>query len=99
MLRLSGARSLRESPRPCCGKDQATYGLPNTGSLNGIGGNCQVPVDGGRTLASTCTSITHGRLARNACSTAPARSSLRVTVTPSAPQARDQAAKSGLYGL
>src|SRR5262245_35648591 len=87
------------SPQTARNQPHATHGLPYAGSLNGIGGSCQVPVDGGRTLASTCTSITHGRLLRSACSTAPARSSLRVTVVPSAPLARAQAAKSGLYGL
>jgi hypothetical protein len=73
-----------------------THGLPNAGSLYGVGGNCHVPVEGGRTSASTCTSSTQGRLFLIACCSAPARSSLFVTVTPSAPQARAQAAKSGL---
>ena len=79
-----------------CG--HATNGLPYTGSLYGIGGSCQVPVEGGRTFASTCTSITQGRRFRSACSTAPFSSSGRVTVMPSAPHARAHAAKSGLYG-
>ena len=30
-------------------------GPPNAGSPKGVGGNCQVPVAGGRTSGSTCT--------------------------------------------
>ena len=63
--------------------------------INRIPGR-RAPVEGGRTLASTCTSMTQGRLLRMAVSSAPRRSSLFVTVTPSAPAARAQAAKSGL---
>src|SRR5690606_19533253 len=66
----------------------AIHRLPNTGSLYGVGGSCQVPVDGGRTSASTCTSMTQGRRLRTACVTASCSAALRVTVTPSAPAAR-----------
>src|SRR5476649_1132568 len=72
---------------------------PNTGSFHGVGGNCQAPVAGGRTSASTCTSIKNGLLALTACSSAPLKSSDLVTVMASTPAARAQAAKSGLYGL
>src|SRR5208282_1769504 len=69
---------------------------PNTGSLCGMGGSAQVPVAGGRTLASTCTSIRQGASSLIACSSAPLKSCDLVTLTPSTPHARAQAAKSGL---
>src|SRR6266481_901723 len=74
-------------------------GAPNTGSLCGIGGSAQVPMVGGLIFASTCTSMSTGLPVRMACSSAPAKSSERVTVMPSTPQARANAAKSGLYGF
>src|SRR3984957_5408685 len=72
---------------------------PNTGSLWGVGGNSQAPVDGGRTSASTCTSSRNGLLALMACSSAPRKSSDFVTVSASTPAALAQAAKSGLNGF
>src|SRR5262245_43741551 len=73
-----------------------TQRLPNAGSLCGVGGSCQVPVAGGRTSASTCTSIRNGVFALIACSSAPLKSSDLVIVRASTPQALAQPAKSGL---
>src|ERR1700684_1639012 len=72
---------------------------PNTGSLCGVGGNSQAPVEGGRTSASTCTSSRNGLLAFTAWSSAPRKSCDLVTVSASTPAAFAQAAKSGLNGF
>ncbi len=74
--------------RACVGAERAMN--------QALHGSCHVPVEGGRTSPSTCTSMTQGRRFFRASSTAPASSCGRVTVRPSAPQARAQAAKSGL---
>ena len=50
------------------------------GSLYGVGGNCQVPVEGGLTSASTWTSMTQGRLFASARSIAGRKSAECVTV-------------------
>src|SRR6185437_7588737 len=72
---------------------------PNTGSLCGVGGSSQAPVEGGRTSASTWTSSTNGLFALTACSRAALRSCDFVTVMASTPQDFASAAKSGLYGF
>ena len=76
-----------------------TSSRASAAELNPSRASSQVPVAGGRTSASTCTSITNGLLALIACSSAPLKSSDLVTVMASTPAARAQAAKSGLYGL
>src|SRR5262245_20324123 len=69
---------------------------PKAGSLYGVGGRCHVPVAGGLTVASTCTSMRKGRLAATACSRAPLKSSDLVMVMASTPLALAQPAKLGL---
>src|SRR5262245_33100719 len=97
MLRMNHLRSVIEAPSHFADTGSpGTHGLPNTGSLCGVGGSCQVPVAGGRTSASTCTSIRNGLLAAIACSSAPLKSSDLVIVSASTPEALAQPAKSGL---
>src|SRR5262245_33118880 len=73
-----------------------TQRWPNTGSLCGVGGSCHVPVAGGRTSASTWTSMRNGLFALTACSRAPLKSSDLVMVSASTPLALAHPAKSGL---
>src|SRR5476649_2111936 len=95
MLRMKDLRGIRYFTGAASGMKR----WPKAGSFHGVGGNCQAPVAGERTSASTCTSITKGLLALIACSSAPLKSSDLVTVMASTPAARAQAAKSGLYGF
>src|SRR5258708_13798588 len=85
----------RQSPVHSDGR----YLPPKTGSLCGIGGNAQVPIAGGRTLASTWTSSRQGLLSLIACSSAPSKSSDLVTGKPSQPQARAPPANTALQAI
>src|SRR5262245_44166836 len=102
MLRMKASRlsvAMLPTPNYFAGTAPGSQRLPKTGSLCGVGGSSQDPVEGGRISASTCASMTKGLLAFTACSSAPLKSSDFLTVIASTPQARAQAAKSGLYGV
>ncbi len=81
----AGTRCSRP-PRSCRRRpDRASSACRTMGSLNGVGGSCQVPVPGGLTLSSTCTSSRQGLPSASAWRNASPSWSECFTVIPSTP--------------